>query len=200
MGRHQQSAALQGNTTEQYTTPVPLLQRKTRSEGPEDAQSAPGTTGEPSRAELLATIQGSRVALEGKIEMVAVEVNLLQADLRKVSEKVKEEITEAGNPDIRVSKEEKREEGQRARRAKEEAVEEEDASGGRKRNGRRRRHRRRRGRRQRHSRRQGNRTQQRRTLGPQRRYYGGARRLQKAEALPRPWRGVAPADTVLPEK
>ncbi|KAJ1148574.1 hypothetical protein NDU88_001402 [Pleurodeles waltl] len=39
--------------------------------------------------ELLAAIQGSRVALEGKIETVVVEVNLLRADLRKVSEKVK---------------------------------------------------------------------------------------------------------------
>ncbi|KAJ1108291.1 hypothetical protein NDU88_005667 [Pleurodeles waltl] len=32
---------------------------------------------EPSHAELLAAIQGSQVALEGKIEAVAVEVNLL---------------------------------------------------------------------------------------------------------------------------
>ncbi|KAJ1100057.1 hypothetical protein NDU88_005146 [Pleurodeles waltl] len=44
---------------------------------------------EPSRAELLAANQGSRVALDGKIETVAVEVNLLWADRWKVSEKVK---------------------------------------------------------------------------------------------------------------
>ncbi|KAJ1179102.1 hypothetical protein NDU88_004338 [Pleurodeles waltl] len=41
------------------------------------------------RAELLAAIHGTRVALEGKIETVAVEVNRLQADFRKVSNKVK---------------------------------------------------------------------------------------------------------------
>ncbi|KAJ1184807.1 hypothetical protein NDU88_001609 [Pleurodeles waltl] len=41
------------------------------------------------RAEILMAIQGSRVALEGKIETVAVEVNLLRADLQKVSDKVK---------------------------------------------------------------------------------------------------------------
>ncbi|KAJ1117805.1 hypothetical protein NDU88_006001 [Pleurodeles waltl] len=44
---------------------------------------------EPSRDELLSAIQGSRVALEGKIETAAVEINLLWADLRKVSDKVK---------------------------------------------------------------------------------------------------------------
>ncbi|KAJ1171410.1 hypothetical protein NDU88_003272 [Pleurodeles waltl] len=67
-----------------------LPQFQTQSGGPEDVLGVPGTTSEPSRVELLAAIQGSRVALEGKIEMVAVEVNLLRADLRKVSEKVKE--------------------------------------------------------------------------------------------------------------
>ncbi|KAJ1218922.1 hypothetical protein NDU88_006493 [Pleurodeles waltl] len=45
-------------------------------------------TEEPSRVELLAAIQGPMEAPEGKIEMVAVEVNLLRVDLRKVSEKV----------------------------------------------------------------------------------------------------------------
>ncbi|KAJ1114432.1 hypothetical protein NDU88_002669 [Pleurodeles waltl] len=49
----------------------------------------PVTVEEPSRAELLAAIQGSRVALKCKIETVAIEVKLLQADLRKVSDKVK---------------------------------------------------------------------------------------------------------------
>ncbi|KAJ1114824.1 hypothetical protein NDU88_003055 [Pleurodeles waltl] len=42
-----------------------------------------------SQAEILAAIHGSRVALEGKIETVAVEVNLLRPDLRKVYDKVK---------------------------------------------------------------------------------------------------------------
>ncbi|KAJ1135865.1 hypothetical protein NDU88_002294 [Pleurodeles waltl] len=51
--------------------------------------SVPMYPEEPSRAELLAAIQCSRVALEGKIETVAVEVNLLRADFRNVSDKVK---------------------------------------------------------------------------------------------------------------
>ncbi|KAJ1156935.1 hypothetical protein NDU88_009651 [Pleurodeles waltl] len=51
--------------------------------------SAPTNTEEPSQAEVLAAIQGSRVALEGKIETVTVEVNLLRADLRKFSDNVK---------------------------------------------------------------------------------------------------------------
>ncbi|KAJ1159816.1 hypothetical protein NDU88_000321 [Pleurodeles waltl] len=44
---------------------------------------------EPSQAEILTAIQGSRMASQGKIETVAVEVNLLRVDLRKVSDKVK---------------------------------------------------------------------------------------------------------------
>ncbi|KAJ1199773.1 hypothetical protein NDU88_003606 [Pleurodeles waltl] len=43
-------------------------------------------------SELLVAIQGSRLALEGKIETVetvAMEVNLLRADLQKVSDKLK---------------------------------------------------------------------------------------------------------------
>ncbi|KAJ1082972.1 hypothetical protein NDU88_003133 [Pleurodeles waltl] len=87
MGRHRQAAMLQGNTMEQYTTPVPLPQRQTRSRVTGDVLSMPVTAEEPSRAELLAAIQGSRLVLEEKIETVA--VNLLHADLRKVSDKVK---------------------------------------------------------------------------------------------------------------
>ncbi|KAJ1217719.1 hypothetical protein NDU88_005310 [Pleurodeles waltl] len=64
MGHHKRTGASQGNTMEQYTTPVVLPQR-------------------------VARLEGSRVALEGKRETVAVEVNLLRADLRKVSNKVK---------------------------------------------------------------------------------------------------------------
>ncbi|KAJ1171573.1 hypothetical protein NDU88_003434 [Pleurodeles waltl] len=70
---------LQGNTMEQYTTVG----------GTEEGQSGTMPAEEPSRAKILAAIQGSRVALEGKIETLAVEVNLLRADLRKVSDKVK---------------------------------------------------------------------------------------------------------------
>ncbi|KAJ1109481.1 hypothetical protein NDU88_006841 [Pleurodeles waltl] len=87
MGHHKQTDASQGNTMEQYTTPVPLPQCVARLGVSGDDMRAPLNPEEPSRAELLAAIQGSRVALEGKIETVA--VNLLQADLMKVSDKVK---------------------------------------------------------------------------------------------------------------
>ncbi|KAJ1166112.1 hypothetical protein NDU88_006521 [Pleurodeles waltl] len=43
---------------------------------------------EPSQTDLMEVIQGSRVALEGKIQTVAIEVTLLHAVLRKVSDKV----------------------------------------------------------------------------------------------------------------
>ncbi|KAJ1099971.1 hypothetical protein NDU88_005062 [Pleurodeles waltl] len=90
MGGHRQATAPQVNTMEQHTTPTPLPQRQTRMEGPGEVPGTQATVEEPLRAELLAAaIQGSRVALEGKIEMVAVEVNLLRADLCKVSCKVK---------------------------------------------------------------------------------------------------------------
>ncbi|KAJ1123013.1 hypothetical protein NDU88_001486 [Pleurodeles waltl] len=89
MGRHRQSTPSQGNTMEEYTTPTLLPQRQTRTGGSGEALEEPTTAGEPTRAELLAAIQGARVALDGKIETVAVEVNLLRADLRKVSDKVK---------------------------------------------------------------------------------------------------------------
>ncbi|KAJ1190878.1 hypothetical protein NDU88_000197 [Pleurodeles waltl] len=89
MGRHQRTVTSQGNTMEQYTTLVALLQCKTRLGGPGDVLGALATAKEPLRAEILAAIQGPMVALEGKIEMVAVEVNLFRADFRKVSDKVK---------------------------------------------------------------------------------------------------------------
>ncbi|KAJ1213204.1 hypothetical protein NDU88_000843 [Pleurodeles waltl] len=90
MGRHRRTDVLQGNTMEQYTTPVPPPQCTVWLGGADDGQSGMTTAEEPSQAETLAAIQGSRVALEGKIETVAVEVNLLRADLRKVSVKVAE--------------------------------------------------------------------------------------------------------------
>ncbi|KAJ1096185.1 hypothetical protein NDU88_001329 [Pleurodeles waltl] len=74
---------------EQYTTPTSLPQRQTPLGRPGEALEEPSAAGEPTRAELLVAIHGARVALEGKIETVAVEVNLLQTDLHKVSEKVK---------------------------------------------------------------------------------------------------------------
>ncbi|KAJ1142044.1 hypothetical protein NDU88_008372 [Pleurodeles waltl] len=74
---------------EQYTTPVSGLQDQTRVGGPGGVLEAPASAENPSCAELLAAIQGSRVVFEGKTEAVAVEVNLLWTDLRKVSNKVK---------------------------------------------------------------------------------------------------------------
>ncbi|KAJ1197569.1 hypothetical protein NDU88_001426 [Pleurodeles waltl] len=73
---------------EQHTMPVPLPQHQTCVGGPRDVLSAP-TVEEPSQAKLLAAIQGFKVVLEGKIETMALEVNLLRADLRNVSDKVK---------------------------------------------------------------------------------------------------------------
>ncbi|KAJ1107224.1 hypothetical protein NDU88_004617 [Pleurodeles waltl] len=89
MGPHRQTDVLQGNTMEQYTTVGPLPQRAARLGGTEEGQSGMLPAEELSQAEILAAIQGSRVALEGKIETVVVEVNLLRADLRKVMDKVK---------------------------------------------------------------------------------------------------------------
>ncbi|KAJ1180849.1 hypothetical protein NDU88_006064 [Pleurodeles waltl] len=89
MGRHRRTDVSQGNTMEQYNTPVPLPQRHVCLEGGDEGQTGMTTIEEPSRVEILAAIQGSRVGLEGKIETVAVEVNLLWANLRKVSDKVR---------------------------------------------------------------------------------------------------------------
>ncbi|KAJ1198730.1 hypothetical protein NDU88_002569 [Pleurodeles waltl] len=55
---------------------------------------------EPTRAELFVTIQGSRDALEGKIESVVVEVNLLRGDLWKVSNRVR--ITKGSISELRT--------------------------------------------------------------------------------------------------
>ncbi|KAJ1082187.1 hypothetical protein NDU88_002355 [Pleurodeles waltl] len=89
MGWHERTDTSQGNTMEQYSTPVPLPQCPARSDESGDNMRVPANPELPSCVELLAAIQGSRVALEGKIETVAVEVNLLRADLLKVSDKVK---------------------------------------------------------------------------------------------------------------
>ncbi|KAJ1115400.1 hypothetical protein NDU88_003624 [Pleurodeles waltl] len=83
MERHRQMAASQRNTMEQYTTPGPLPQCQTRFEGPNDVLSMAVFAEEPLWVEVLAAIQCSWVALEWKIEKVAVEVNLLRVDLIK---------------------------------------------------------------------------------------------------------------------
>ncbi|KAJ1180067.1 hypothetical protein NDU88_005291 [Pleurodeles waltl] len=89
MGRHRQSTTSQGNTMEQYTMPAQVPQRQTRVGCPEGVRETPAPAEEPSRAKLLAAIQGSCVVLEGKSEAVAVEMNLLRTDLRKDSDKIK---------------------------------------------------------------------------------------------------------------
>ncbi|KAJ1091303.1 hypothetical protein NDU88_004430 [Pleurodeles waltl] len=73
MGQHRKTDVSQGNTMEQYTTAVPTQQRVTRAAGSDDGQSGLLPVEEPSQAEILAAIQGSRVVLQGKIEAVAVE-------------------------------------------------------------------------------------------------------------------------------
>ncbi|KAJ1101513.1 hypothetical protein NDU88_006580 [Pleurodeles waltl] len=74
---------------EHYTPPGPLPQCPARSDKNGGNMRAPANLEEPLHAELLAAIHGSRVALEDKIETVVVEMNLLWADLQKVSDKVK---------------------------------------------------------------------------------------------------------------
>ncbi|KAJ1177220.1 hypothetical protein NDU88_002481 [Pleurodeles waltl] len=82
MGRHLRTDASQGNTMEQYATPMALPQRVDRLGVSGDDVGTPLNIEKPSHVELLAAIQGSRVALEGKIETVVVEVNLLRTGLR----------------------------------------------------------------------------------------------------------------------
>ncbi|KAJ1201854.1 hypothetical protein NDU88_005658 [Pleurodeles waltl] len=74
---------------EQYITPTPQPQRQNHTGGSGEALAVPAAAGKPTRTELLDAIHGTRVAQEGKIETVAVKVNLLRADLRKVSDKAK---------------------------------------------------------------------------------------------------------------
>ncbi|KAJ1149986.1 hypothetical protein NDU88_002784 [Pleurodeles waltl] len=61
MGRHKRTEASQVNTMEQYTTPVAPPLRPVGLEVSGDVAGAPRSVGEPSRAELLAAIQGSCV-------------------------------------------------------------------------------------------------------------------------------------------
>ncbi|KAJ1218256.1 hypothetical protein NDU88_005839 [Pleurodeles waltl] len=89
MGHHKRMVASQGNTMEQYATPVTLPQCVARLGVSGDDVGTPLNIEEPSHAKLLVAIQGSWVVLDGTIETVAVEVNLLWADIRKVSHMVK---------------------------------------------------------------------------------------------------------------
>ncbi|KAJ1114864.1 hypothetical protein NDU88_003094 [Pleurodeles waltl] len=57
--------------------------------GSKEVLGPQATAEEPSHVKLLAAIQGARVALEEKIETVAVGLNLLRTDLHKVSDNIK---------------------------------------------------------------------------------------------------------------
>ncbi|KAJ1206610.1 hypothetical protein NDU88_002013 [Pleurodeles waltl] len=86
MGKHRQAGESQGNTKDPYATVTYLSQRVTKQKLHKKAGE---TEREPSRAELLAAMQDSSEALEGKIEAVETEVNLLPADLHNVSDKLR---------------------------------------------------------------------------------------------------------------
>ncbi|KAJ1198406.1 hypothetical protein NDU88_002247 [Pleurodeles waltl] len=55
------------------------------------------------RVEFMAAIQGSPVALEGKIEMMALEVNLLCVNLRRVTDKVQGDIEDIESLEQRLA-------------------------------------------------------------------------------------------------
>ncbi|KAJ1090908.1 hypothetical protein NDU88_004036 [Pleurodeles waltl] len=81
----------QGNTMEQYTTAVPTPQHVTRVAGSDDGQSWLLPVEEPSRAEILAAIQGLRVALEGaggSIVELQVEVGTLRKQMAQAGSTV----------------------------------------------------------------------------------------------------------------
>ncbi|KAJ1216912.1 hypothetical protein NDU88_004510 [Pleurodeles waltl] len=88
MGKSKRSAQLQGNTLDVYTTLAPSVQRETCLTGCRTDAGLDAPFVEPTKAELLAAIHGSREALEGKIELVGIEVNLLWAGIQKVSDRV----------------------------------------------------------------------------------------------------------------
>ena len=76
------------NTITQYTTPKQSAQRITRQTNPSPQGRSPPDQPDPSLADIMEAIKGSREALEAQVAGVSVEVNLLRADLRKVSDKV----------------------------------------------------------------------------------------------------------------
>ncbi|KAJ1110656.1 hypothetical protein NDU88_008004 [Pleurodeles waltl] len=83
MGKSKRMAWLQGNAMELYNNPAQSGQQEMRLTGRGTDMGLDAHVVEPTRAELLPTIQGSREGLEGKIESVAIKFNLLSADLRK---------------------------------------------------------------------------------------------------------------------
>ncbi|KAJ1098469.1 hypothetical protein NDU88_003580 [Pleurodeles waltl] len=86
MDKHRQVRPSQGNTIDQDATTSTPMQHATRQIS---GRKVHEIEEEPTRAELLTGIHGSREALEGKKETVGIEVNLLCTDLCKVSDKVR---------------------------------------------------------------------------------------------------------------
>ncbi|KAJ1092038.1 hypothetical protein NDU88_005152 [Pleurodeles waltl] len=86
MGKNKQQGTPKDNTMDHYALLAHASQCAMRHTSGWVDQST--DHGELSRAELLQAIQGSPMALENKIETVAIKVNLLRTDLRKISNKV----------------------------------------------------------------------------------------------------------------
>ncbi|KAJ1091175.1 hypothetical protein NDU88_004302 [Pleurodeles waltl] len=88
MGKDRATQLHATNTITQYTTLRQSTHQLTGQGDDESAGCPLGDGSEPSQADLLAVIQGTRMALEFNIETVSIDVNLLRADLRKVANKV----------------------------------------------------------------------------------------------------------------
>ncbi|KAJ1098874.1 hypothetical protein NDU88_003981 [Pleurodeles waltl] len=84
MGKDKPTHSYATNTITQYTTVHQPTQRITHQMSINKLGDSLDSDLEPSRAELLAAIQGFCTTLE--IESVSIDVNLLRADLRKVAE------------------------------------------------------------------------------------------------------------------
>ncbi|KAJ1119102.1 hypothetical protein NDU88_007288 [Pleurodeles waltl] len=84
MVRDRELKTVQPNTIVQYTVPVPGPQEKgsQANMAQEAADYLQGTT------EILAAIQGSKQALETKMEAMSMDINHLPLDLHKVAERV----------------------------------------------------------------------------------------------------------------
>ncbi|KAJ1119823.1 hypothetical protein NDU88_008008 [Pleurodeles waltl] len=89
MGGSKQPGPTQGNTMEQYTMTTPMVQRQTHKGVSRRDVATYLVVEEPSQADCMAMIQGSRIALEGKIETDPLEANLLRTELLKVSDKLR---------------------------------------------------------------------------------------------------------------
>ncbi|KAJ1100591.1 hypothetical protein NDU88_005672 [Pleurodeles waltl] len=87
MGKDRVTRAVGSHFITQYTTQKQPIQWLTRRIGGVDVEPPEGEMREPTRADLLQAIQGLRSALARQIETFSINVNLLQADLGKISDK-----------------------------------------------------------------------------------------------------------------